>query len=173
VPGKITPTHLLDIETLRKLIDYNPDTGVLCRRFSTGGIEPGPVTSKDARGYIKLRILGIRYAGHRVAFFWMTGRWPTKYIDHINGVLADNSWSNLREASATQNNQNIRVRRNSMSRCTGVVWCNTHSRWRARISLNGKQIALGYFKCLEAAIAARKAKELELFGEFAPIRDVI
>lgn len=87
-------------------------------------------------------------------------------VDHIDGNGLNNTRSNLRIATHRQNLQN---RRPTAGRYTykGVSYHDHSSLYRARITVNGKQLNLGYFKCsIEAAQAYDKAAK-EHFGEFA------
>ena len=43
---------------------------------------------------------------HRIAWFLYHGKWPEKYIDHINGNRSDNRIENLREVSHSENCKN-------------------------------------------------------------------
>jgi hypothetical protein len=71
---------------------------------------------------------------------------------------------NLRIADSGQNARNRRKHRNNTSGSTGI---DQHKgKWRARICFNLKLIDLGYFSSRARARKARKAKELELFGDF-------
>lgn len=93
-----------------------------------------------------------------------------KYYDHINRNELDNRKSNLRPATFTENAQNRSLFKNNTSGITGVGWHKNTNNWRARITVNNKQICLGYFDNKEDAIKARLRAEQKYFGEFAPQR---
>ena len=86
-------------------------------------------------------------------------------VDHINGNGLDNRKANLRLCNYAQNQQNRRKRRRATSLFKGVGWHD--NRWRARITVNGKQIEIGRFKSEFLAAEAYDQKAVELFGEFA------
>ncbi len=93
-------------------------------------------------------------------------------VDHINGNRLDNRKCNLRLATRSQNLQNSRKRTGCSSRFKGVNWLGQNKRWRARIKVFGKEIALGCFISeLEAAEAYNKAAK-EHFGDFAKLNEI-
>jgi hypothetical protein len=47
-----------------------------------------------------------------------------------------------------------------------VEWHKKSQKWRARIKINRKSIALGEYKKLTDAVKARKEAEIKYFGEF-------
>ena len=87
-------------------------------------------------------------------------------IDHINGNPLDNRKCNLRIATPTQNNMNMKKRSDNISGYKGVGWQKKRNKWRARITINKKTIELGYFNTIEEAIKARQKAEEEYFGEY-------
>ena len=90
------------------------------------------------------------------------------FVDHINHNGLDNRKANLRFATRTQNNWNrIHHKQNSSSRYKGVAWHKHTKMWAARIGVNGRRIALGYFdNQIDAAKAYDKAAKKH-HGEFA------
>lgn len=88
--------------------------------------------------------------------------------DHRNGDRLDNRRSNLRSATPTQNQQNRGIDKRNTSGCRGVCPAK-RGRWRARIVVNGQEIALGEFREKEAAFAARIKAEQQYCGEFRRI----
>lgn len=92
---------------------------------------------------------------------------PTIQVDHIYHVNYDNRKSKLRIITNQNNQRNRQVSSTNTSGMTGVSWNKREKRWRAYITINNKQINLGYYANIEDAIAARKAAEKEYFGEFA------
>lgn len=153
-------------ETLRKYLSYDPETGVFTRiaasnvrhKFSLG-CEAGRT---DSRGRRKVAILGREYFAHRLAFFYMMGRWPESLIDHIDGDHSNNRWSNLREASPRDNNQNRSSRSWGKSGVLGVRSTYHPSRWQAAIKHDGKDIYLGTYGTVEEAAAAYDAAKRKL-----------
>ena len=88
-------------------------------------------------------------------------------VDHINGNGLDNRRVNLRVVTVAQNQQNRRKTMTGSSQFKGVVFEKRLGRWKARITVNKKLIALGYFSAeIDAALAYDVAAR-EFFGEFA------
>ena len=166
-------------EYLKQRLDYSPFLGLFwflpkpghdpaTRRWNTRWAEK-QAGYLHKEGYILIRIGGRRYKAHRLAFLYMTGRWPKDQIDHINGDRADNRWHNLREATNTENARNRqRLNRNNTSGVTGVYWDKQKGKWRAKIRVNDKLIHLGLFTDKADAIAARQQAEQQHYGEYAP-----
>jgi hypothetical protein len=156
-------------ERLDELLAYHLAAGYFTWRVSRGGTaRAGTVAGgPDASGHIRIRIDGRLYSAHRLAFLTMTGRWPENDVDHIDGNPADNRWCNLRPATHAENARNQRTRTDNTSGVPGVGWHAASGKWQARIKVNGRFIHLGLFVELEDAVAARRAAELEPFGEFS------
>ena len=130
------------------------------------------ITSKSSHGHIIVHFnLGKRFrtGAHRVAWCIYHGDWPDGLIDHMNGVPDDNRISNLRVATHSQNSRNGRISRRNTSGKVGVTFFKRTQKWRAWISVDGRQISLGYHETKDAAIAARLAAE-DMHGYFEAIR---
>lgn len=160
----------LSAEHLRKVLSYDMDTGRFARLASTtrtdliGCIAGSPQNN----GYIAIHISGRLYLAHRLAFLYVNGKWPDDEVDHINGDRKDNRWSNLRNASHSQNCQNAKSKGRSLPK--GVELATEprrRKRYFARIMANGKRYSLGYFYTPEEAHAAYMAAAVKRHGEFA------
>jgi hypothetical protein len=174
-------------EILRKLLRYEPETGKLFWRKrelkhfnATEGRAAANVcatwNAKHAgrealtglsNGYRNGRVLDRPVRAHRVIWAMQTGAWPDADVDHINGVKDDNRWSNLRQASRSQNACNRPVEKRSAAGIKGVRWHKRDRRWIARIRANGKEFHLGSFLSAEAAKEAYGAASRRLHGEYA------
>lgn len=77
------------------------------------------------------------------------------HIDHIDRNKLNNSISNLRWVTRTENNQNASVRKDNKSGVAGVVFCNIKKLWR----VSRQRRHLGYFKTMEEAIECRNNSE--------------
>ena len=167
---KPIPLPLPSQEELHKFFEYKE--GNLYWKFKPNrrikiGSKAGCLHST---GYVHLRINSVPYKMHRIIWAYHYGAIPSNLqIDHIDGNKLNNIIKNLRLATHSQNNSNNkRARRDSTSNILGVYWHKTRSKWTAQINSNKKKIHLGLFVNQEDAIAARKAAELQYFGEFAP-----
>jgi hypothetical protein len=106
-----------DLEALRAKFIYDPDTGefrfredsyrrsgkrmILLRR--AGDLAGGkPVEGR----YRVITIDGVNYPAHRLAWLYVTGRWPHPEIDHIDGDRTNNRFANLREVTHSENMRN-------------------------------------------------------------------
>ena len=155
----------ITVESLRGLLDYDPDTGIFCWRVSRGnrikvGAAAGTVSSN---GYIVIRVDGTRFKAHRLAWLYTHGVMPTHDIDHLNRVRADNRIANLRDVSRSMNLQNqTRPRTDNTSGYRGVSLHKGGKRWKAQIMVNGRKQYIGYFNTAEVAHAAYLAAKLRL-----------
>lgn len=149
---------------LRELLHYEPETGVFTRAMHRGGgRKVGDVAgSLDKKGYRVIAIDGRAYKAHRLAWLYMTDRWPAEQIDHRNRQRADNRWRNLREADNAQNQQNIGLRSNNSSGFHGVSWHRGQSKWCARITVDKRLRSIGYFRDPSEAGAAYAAAKRAL-----------
>lgn len=147
----------LTAERLRELLHYEPTTGVFTWRARRCNRAAGGVAgSLRDDGYWSIRLDRRPYRANRLAWLYVTGEWPPHLIDHEDRDTGNNRWLNLRPATHSQNHQNQKVRKDSMHGIQGV---QRHERglWRARITVRGRRIHLGYFKTPEAAAMARQA----------------
>lgn len=91
-----------------------------------------------------------------------------KGVDHRDGNGLNNSRTNLRQCSPSQNKANARLYRNNSSGFKGVSWCAQSGKWSAHIRpFNHKLKHLGYFDSRIEAAKAYDSAALEHFGEFA------
>tara|TARA_R110000765_G_scaffold420917_1_gene526341 strand:- start:671 stop:1096 length:426 start_codon:yes stop_codon:yes gene_type:complete len=108
-------------------------------------------------GYRDIRVDGVSYKSHRIAWLLVYEAFPPNDIDHINGIRDDNRLVNLRAATSLENHRNMRLHPSNKSGFCGVCWSKTIQRWCADISVYGKNIRLGAFTDKADAIAARQA----------------
>lgn len=88
-------------------------------------------------------------------------------VDHINHMKNDNRKSNIRMCNESENQHNKGISKNNTSGVTGVGWNKQKNKWRARITINNKEINLGFFSAFDDAVAARKAAEEKYFGKYS------
>jgi len=148
---------------LRELLHYDRDTGEF-RWWKRVGEE---MRLGEVAGSVKICVDRRWYHAHQLAWLYMTGEWGRPMIDHRDGDATNNRWSNLREATASQNGANTRRRRQNASGYKGVSLDKRSGRCRASIRKNGRKINLGTFDTPEAAHAAYVEAARKLFGEFA------
>lgn len=140
----------LTVARLKELLHYDPLSGLFTRLHS------GKTYPRRPGRYHILYIDGRCYQAHRVAFLYMTGAWPLQCVDHINGEPSDNSWSNLRDVSLTENNRNRRflfAKGKLGARKVG-------KRWKAVFYVNRRSIHLGMFETQEEAHQAHMAAKM-------------
>lgn len=145
---------MLTSEKLKEVLDYDTETGNFYWKRSTHNqIKVGAIAGgiSKAVGYVYIRIDGVKYLAHRLAWLYTYDSWPEAVIDHKNGIKHDNRISNLREVSSMANKQNQRCAQiNNKVGFLGVS--QSGNKFRARISPpRGKQIHIGLYDTAEEA----------------------
>lgn len=179
--------NLPDQDTLKELLNYDPDTGQLTwkarseRWFSSKRAAaiwntrfPGkPALStvgNDGRrqGYLLWQMT----KAHRVIWKMVHGTEP-QIIDHIDGDPGNNRLANLRNVSHAVNMRNARIRPDNKSGVPGVHFDKSRQRYLAYVDIDGKRKNIGRFKTFEEAVEARRAAAKDFFHENhgRPIRD--
>jgi hypothetical protein len=162
-------------ERLKELLHYDPETGVFTWLKSRGVRKAGSVADGQHRPagrqtYVRIGIDCNRYDAHRLAFLYMTGRWPNPEVDHIDLDGTNNRWSNLREATTSQNGANRGKHRDNKSGFKGVY--ADGNKWLACIMVNYRAIRLGLFSTKEEAALAYNEAAKKHHSEFARLNDV-
>jgi hypothetical protein len=152
---------------LKELLEYNPDTGVFTWIKAIGRAKVGSVAGSKKHGYINLKINRKNYLAHRLAYLYMTGNFPENQMDHINHIKDDNRWTNLRDATNSQNMSNRAKRKDNKSGYKGVCWHKQHKKWCAEIRYMNKKIHLGLYTTPQEASEVYKKKAIEIYGEFS------
>ena len=143
---------------LKKLLDYNPETGVFRWLVSKKyNIKIGDIAGSINKisGYRYIGINGKTYRASRLAWLFMKGYWPEHVIDHRDRIQDNNVWDNLRHVSQMCNVKNSKTPSNNTSGVVGVSWYKNRDKWIAFITTSKKQIKLGYYTNLIDAVRAR------------------
>lgn len=91
------------------------------------------------------------------------------HVDHRDGDGLNNQRSNLRLATRTENQGNVKIRSSNTSGYRGVSWEANARKWRAGIGRNGKRSYIGLFSSAEDAARAYDDAARQYFGEFATL----
>jgi hypothetical protein len=164
-------TQTLTQARLKEILNYDPETGVFTWRVSTNKkIKIDSVAgSRENRGYIIIQFEGKSYKAHRLAWLYINGTLSEKQIDHKDRNKSNNAITNLREATYSENQQNVsRARKSNLTSNTlGVSWDKKANKWRAQIHIPDKTINLGVYESKECAhLAYVEAKrQYHPFGE--------
>lgn len=157
-------------EELKYWLWYHPETGLFRWRYGSHNrmVKPWDVAGRlDNKGYVNITLRGTTYKAHRLAWLYMTGKFPESLIDHKNQNKADNSWGNLRQADQRQNQWNTAIRIDNKSGVKGVHFCKTWKRWIASVRVNGVRHQVGRFATLEEAKTAVIEFRSKHHGEYA------
>jgi len=151
---------------LKELFSYNKETGYFKRIKKTPNSKIKDIAGNyDRDGYVLIYANKKTYRAHRLAWFYVHGIWPTKNIDHINGIRNDNRIINLREASMQENSQNLLKARS----CNKLGILGVYERrdcplnpFTAIIKHNNKRVYLGHYSTKEEAHNAYLVKKREI-----------
>jgi hypothetical protein len=171
-------------EYLDACLSYNKDTGELIWRqrpvehfksyFASrcfNGQYAGTVAGyPNWKGHITIFLGKKAYYAHRIIWKMVTGEDPVDEIDHIDGVKSDNSLKNLRQATGAQNQRNRTKYKSNSTGFKGVSLDRAKDKYVAQISVDGKNMHIGYFDSPEKAYAAYCEKARVLHGAFANVK---
>lgn len=167
---------VLTQESLKELVHYNPETGVFTCLKKNAKRNIGDVLGHThGTYYLGTSIQYKTYLLHRLAFLYMLGRFPSKFVDHINMDKRDNRWCNLREATKAENSLNTKGHLDSSTSIKGLCFQELpYPRYLARVSVEGKTVnkSVSLTGKVEAEVVAQlitwlKETREELHGEFA------
>jgi hypothetical protein len=149
---------------LLERIDYDPLTGVFSRRY---GARKGPIKGYVLpSGYVYICVGGGNQYAHRLAVFYMTGKWPEGDVDHDDQDKSNTRWKNLIPCTKTYNQHHRpRLNKNNTSGYAGVR--KNGNNWSANITVGGKHIYLGTWPTKEEANQHREAAKRQLH-EWSP-----
>lgn len=140
-------------ERLKEMLSYDPETGSFVWNRTRGrGAKAGDVagTVRANDGYIEIKLEQKKYMAHRLVWFLFNGYFPYA-IDHIDRDRKNNRIENLRETDEVTNGFNRKAIKNNITGFKGVSWHSIGKRWRARISIFGKEKSLGLYDTPEEA----------------------
>jgi len=160
-------------EYLKSILHYDPDTGIFTWKNrddvnkSWNTKYANTIAGSLNNGYYQICINRSIIKAHRLAFLYIIGRYPLFEVDHINSIKTDNKWKNLREATKSENLQNLKkCRKDNKTGFLGVSFIPNRNKFTANIEINQKQYYLGLFNTAqEAHESYLKAKrQLHPFG---------
>lgn len=153
---------VVDQEFLQHVLHYDKLTGEwtwihpLARSLRVGD----RAGTRRADGRLQIHVGGKCYLASRLAWLYVTGKWPEHEIDHKNRIKSDDRWDNLREATHSENQYNR-------------DWCERSGDLRG-ICKDGNQfrviignVYLGYRATIEEAVELRNLALKEWAGPFA------
>lgn len=155
---------MLDPDFIRRLVSYNPETGILywnsrtpdmfvnpskCSQWNTRYAGKEALPNVDNNGYKRGSIMNMRVLAHRAIWTIYHGEAPNGPIDHINGDRIDNRIVNLRMTDVLGNNRNAALRKDNSSGVSGVRFRN--GKYSASVRNEGKKVHLGVFLDLSSA----------------------
>jgi hypothetical protein len=113
------------------------DTAWWNLRFS--GTEP---VNKDKDGYYRVGLDGKTLKVHRVIWKIVTGLDPVGVIDHVNGVVSDNRFENLRDVTQRENSLNrLSAKGRNKTGFRGVIGTRTViKKYQGVIEVNRKKV---------------------------------
>jgi hypothetical protein len=159
----------LTARLLRELLHYDLKTGVFTWIKRRPRIHVGMIAGCTMKkGYRRIVVNNSGYQAHRLAWLYMTGKWPLDEIDHFDCDKANNRFANLREIPKNCQQQNQRLpHKGSATGFLGVTHTEKSLKpYRASIRVNGRLHYLGDFVTPENAhtVYLKAKRRLHKFG---------
>lgn len=123
-------------EFLKEAVNYDPKTGIFTSNYKNDVNVKGYY---DEKGFLFIIVNCRKYAAERLAWFLVTGTWSKRKIQHKNGNITDNRFTNLEEMRAPEREIP------KPQQPQGVHYSASERKWVAVVRRNGKQHYLGRF----------------------------
>jgi hypothetical protein len=136
--------------SLKAALVYDLESGLLSRKKNNkpcGRVRPD--------GYVDFKVYGKRHLAHRLAWLYVHGSWPSKFIDHIDRDKQNNSIANLRDISRSENHRHRPTFKSNTSGVPGVL--RHKGKWEVTAFKEHQPYYLGRFSEWFDAVCARKA----------------
>ena len=85
--------------------------------------------AQAVNGYWHLSVNDRHYYAHRIVVAMFLGEWPSRLVEHRDGVRDNNALENLINSNITSNNRNIRKNARNTSGVNGVFFNRKTGRW--------------------------------------------
>lgn len=146
------------------------DSGCVSYQVSGKKLTPHTVDGytyyNTPRAYRRLG-LPVKFAEHTLMWWLHHGALPVGDVDHRNLIRSDNSITNLRIASRSQNMMNIFKHKDSTSGIKNVSYRKDANKWGVRLSIKGSYKSFGSYDDKELAeLVATLARE-KYHGDYA------
>jgi hypothetical protein len=166
--------NAMNIERIRQVLSYDHKSGEIVWRVDIGGrngrkFPAGSVAGCVCKkhGYRLIRVDGVLYRAHRLAWAMFYDEQPPELIDHRNTVKTDNRISNLREADAAGNAANKNPYQPCVTGFKGVFVDKRNGKFMAQGRQGKRAVYLGKFDQARDAAEAYNLWAVDAFGEFA------
>ena len=138
-----------------------------CKRFNTYYPDTEACSLNFSRGECRYRthLFGLNLYRQTIVWALHHGVWCIG-LDHKNRNTLDDRISNLRIATRIQNGYNSGIYKNNTSGYKGVSWHKSKKMYGATITVDRKQIHLGYFATSVKAYAAYVKAAKKYHGKF-------
>lgn len=163
---------MLDQDYLREILEYDEATGIFRWKWRDDKSNlwnskyPGKVAgslfiSQHGMRYIRIKFDSKNYMAHRLAWLYVYGE-LVPMLDHWDGNGLNNSIANLRPTTDTLNRAND----NRLNRGVDKIG----NKYRAKITIESKQIHLGMFATRERAQEVYIKAHVLSFGDYSVYR---
>jgi hypothetical protein len=141
------------------------------RNITTGKMKKTPI---DMNGYYSVKLSKNNKSKncklHRlIAETFILNPDNKECVDHIDRNKLNNTLTNLRWATKSENCINKKVMSNNTSSVSGVCYYAKLKKWRVNIIITGKQKHIGYYKDFDEAVKVRKEQEDIHYKDFKAI----
>lgn len=162
------------VEELRRSFVYDEELGEVYwnirKKHVVFGSRAGTV-NKGREGLYRRNIKCGQRRFREPVVIWVlkTGAFPPEgmIIDHVNRNPLDNRWANLRLATLSQNQQNKVLPVTTLKGVSFQAGKDRTKPWRARITINRREISLGVYATKEEAFDAYCVAATKYHGEYS------